>query len=77
MLGLNPLRRRKKADIPLLVMGGEQDAFFSPGLVRDTAHSYGVKAMLFPAMGHAMMLERDWRKVADAILGWLDANIAA
>jgi pimeloyl-ACP methyl ester carboxylesterase len=75
MLGLNPLRRWKKPGMPLLVMGAEQDAFFSPGLVRDTAHTYGVKAVTFPAMGHAMMLERDWRKVADVILGWLDTNI--
>ncbi|NJN45240.1 MAG: alpha/beta hydrolase [Candidatus Competibacteraceae bacterium] len=77
MLGLNPLRRWKKPDMPLLVMGAEQDAFFSPGVVRDTAHAYGVKAVTFPEMGHAMMLERDWQKVADVILGWLDANITA
>jgi pimeloyl-ACP methyl ester carboxylesterase len=71
MLGLNPLRLRTRPTLPLLVLGAEQDVFFSPGLVHDTARAYGARAVTFPDMGHAMMLERDWRAVAEHILAWL------
>jgi non-heme chloroperoxidase len=36
-----------------------------------TARSYGVEAEIFPGMGHGLMLERDWRKVAERVLAWL------
>ena len=58
--------------VPVLVLGGEQDAFFPPGAIESTARIYGVKAEIFPGMAHAMMLEPDWQRVADRILEWLD-----
>jgi hypothetical protein len=36
-----------------------------------TARTYGVKANIFPGMGHGLMLERDWEKPARQILDWL------
>ena len=59
------------AGMPVLVMGGEKDAFFPPGMIASTARIYGVTPTSFPEMGHAMMLEPDWQKAADRIIDWL------
>src|SRR5690554_5364143 len=59
---------------PLLVLGAEEDALFSPDMVKATAKAYGVGASILPNMAHAMMLERHWRTAADAILDWLRAE---
>jgi pimeloyl-ACP methyl ester carboxylesterase len=70
MMGLN-LASPKKVDVPLLVLGGESDAFFSQGDIEATARAYKTQAELFPNMAHDMMLEPRWRLVADRILRWL------
>ena len=57
--------------VPVMVLGGETDAFFPRDMVESTARVYGVTAEIFPDMAHAMMLERDWRHVADHIIAWL------
>jgi pimeloyl-ACP methyl ester carboxylesterase len=62
--------------VPVLVLGGEKDAFFPPNAIESTARVYGVTPHIFPAMAHAMMLERDWRRVADRIIEWV-GGIAA
>jgi hypothetical protein len=43
-----------------------------PDLVAATASAYGVEPVMFETMGHDMMLERDWRQLADAILAWVE-----
>ena len=58
--------------VPALVLGGGEDAFFSPAMIESTARGFGVKAEIFPDMAHAMMLEPEWQRVADRIIGWLD-----
>lgn len=63
-----PLSVRKS---PLLVLGAEFDHLIPVSLVEMTARSYGVKAEIFPGMGHGLMLERDWKKPAQRILDWL------
>jgi alpha-beta hydrolase superfamily lysophospholipase len=35
------------------------------------ARAYNTTVEIFPDMAHDMMLEPDWQKVADRILGWL------
>lgn len=74
MLGLNPLRLERRLDIPILVMGGGRDAFFSAGLIRDTARAYATEAVIFPELAHALMLEEDWKPVADCLLTWLNRH---
>ena len=37
-----------------------------------TARAYGVEPVMFKTMAHDMMLEPDWRKLADAILAWVE-----
>ena len=63
-------------DVPVLVLGGAQDAFFPPAVIESTARVYGVKAEIFPDMAHAMMLERDWQLVADRVIGWMDSLVS-
>lgn len=69
-MGELPQRWRMRLP-PLLVLGGEHDALFSPAAVRQTAAAYGVPACIFPDMAHAMMLERGWQGVADHVIEWL------
>lgn len=61
-----------RAEVPVLVLGAERDALFAPLMIEATARTCGVAAEIFPGMAHAMMLEPDWRKVADRILDWLE-----
>ena len=60
--------------VPVLVLGGERDAFFPPAMIESTARMRGVTPEIFPGMAHAMMLERDWQRVADRIIEWLHGN---
>lgn len=71
MLAFDPFAQRPDSRLPLLVLGAEQDAFIPAPQVEATARALGTGAMIFPDMAHAMMLEPDWRKVADHIAGWL------
>ena len=66
----------RATDVPALVLGGGQDAFFPPATVESTARMRGVKPEIFPGMAHAMMLDPDWRQVADRIIEWLRGNAA-
>jgi non-heme chloroperoxidase len=59
------------AKVPLLVLGSELDHLIPRSLVEMTAHSYGVKAEIMPGLGHGLMLERDWKTVAERIRTWL------
>lgn len=57
---------------PMLVIAAENDAVFTLDEERETARAYGTTAEIFPNMAHDMMLERDWQKVAQRIVSWLD-----
>lgn len=59
---------------PLLVLGAGKDALVPEAQVRMTAAAYGVEPLIFPALGHGLMLERDWGQVAAALLEWLQAR---
>jgi pimeloyl-ACP methyl ester carboxylesterase len=70
ILALNT-RRPERVKARMLVMGAEDDALFTPKQVRATAAAYHTEAIIFPHMGHAMMLEPGWQAVADRIIGWI------
>lgn len=59
---------------PLLVMGGVADGGVSVKEVRATALAYRTEAVLFPDMGHDLMLEPGWRTVGERIAGWLEGQ---
>ena len=70
LLGLN-LANPKKVKTPLLILGAEFDNAIAPDQVHATARAYKVKAEIFSNMAHDMMLEANWRSVAEKILSWL------
>lgn len=55
----------------LKIIGATHDLIIPASMVEMTARSYGVDAMLYPGMGHGLMLERDWTIVAQDIIDWL------
>jgi len=62
-------------DLPVLVIGAENDAFVFEGAIKATADTYRAEVEMFPNMAHAMMLERNWEAVAERMLGWLDGAL--
>ncbi len=73
-LNLVDVRRIKT---PMLVVGAQNDAILRPNQVEATARAYGVEPLMFDGMAHGMMLESDWRKVADAIIQWISTLTGA
>ena len=71
MLGLS-LPKPDKVSTPLLVLAAEKDAVFTVAQEQALAKAYGTTAEVFPEMGHNMMLEPDWEKVAGRILQFLE-----
>jgi non-heme chloroperoxidase len=59
-------------DVPVLVLGAENDSFVYRGGLDTTADTYRTKAEIFPGMAHAMMLDLGWESVAARIHGWLE-----
>jgi non-heme chloroperoxidase len=64
-------------EIPVLVLGAENDPFVYRGGLEATASTYRTKAEIFPNMAHAMMLDLDWESVAARIHGWLEDTAAS
>jgi pimeloyl-ACP methyl ester carboxylesterase len=62
-------------DIPVLVLGAENDSFVTRGGLETTADTYRTKAEIFPAMRHAMMLDLGWESVAARIHAWLEETL--
>jgi pimeloyl-ACP methyl ester carboxylesterase len=59
-------------DPPVLVLGSPHDAVVPTAALTRVARRYGVGPLLFPGMGHALMLDARWREPIDAILDWLE-----
>ena len=68
------LPRSGKIKTPLLVLGAENDRVFTVSEQRKTAQAYRTEAIIYPDMAHDMMLEQEWRQVADRILSWLKSR---
>jgi pimeloyl-ACP methyl ester carboxylesterase len=66
-------RLRRERCPPMLVLGAERDILVPPSDVEQAARTYGASAEIFPGMGHVMMLEGGWQKVADRIIEWTRA----
>jgi len=73
LLGIDLPSSTRSIDVPVLVLGGGRDAFISQGAVRATARRYRTKPVIFPDMPHAMMLDPEWRDVANYMRRWLDS----
>jgi pimeloyl-ACP methyl ester carboxylesterase len=77
LLGLDLPPSLPRLELPVLVLGAEQDGFLPAfsGALEATARTYRTRAEVFPAMAHVMMLDRGWEAVARRILDWLDATL--
>jgi pimeloyl-ACP methyl ester carboxylesterase len=64
-------------DIPLLFVSGAEDKVFPPTAIKRTAEAYGGDFVEVEGVAHEMMLDARWERAAEAILGWLNATLAA
>jgi len=68
------LPRPKYVQTPMLVLGAGKDKIFTTREVEATAKAYNTEAEIFPYTAHDMMLEINWRAIADRIIAWLQAR---
>ncbi len=60
-----------RIQVPVLIMGPEHDRFFTAAELRRTAAAYGTHAEMVAGIGHDMMLDQGWHRVADRIDTWI------
>ncbi|MEU4624354.1 alpha/beta hydrolase [Actinoplanes sp. NPDC023801] len=60
---------------PTLVVGSPDDRVVPRAALDRAAARYGGAPLLFPGMGHYLMLEPGWAEPIDAILDWLDKEL--
>lgn len=58
-------------DPPVLVAGSPDDRIVPQASLNKVAARYGGAPLLFPGMGHDMMLDAGWAEPIDAIIDWL------
>ncbi|MEU4691134.1 alpha/beta hydrolase [Actinoplanes sp. NPDC023714] len=66
-----PSLPRPAGRTPVLVVGSPDDRLVKPAALDRAAAVYGGAPLLFPGMGHDLMLEDGWAEPIDAILDWL------
>ncbi len=64
-------------DPPTLVVGSPDDRVVPRPALDRAAARFGGAPLLFPGMGHALMLQPAWAEPVDAILDWLAKELAA
>ncbi|MFI5933307.1 alpha/beta hydrolase [Actinoplanes sp. NPDC051494] len=62
---------------PVLVVGSPDDRIVPRTSLDRTAARFGSAPLLFPGMGHDLMLDTNWQEPIDAILDWLIKELAA
>jgi len=66
---------RPVGDPPTLVVGSPDDRVVPRKSLDRTAARYGGAPLLFPGMGHDLMLDAGWSEPIDAILDWLGKEL--
>jgi pimeloyl-ACP methyl ester carboxylesterase len=59
---------------PVLVLGSPDDGLVSRADLERVARRYHGAPLLFPGMGHDLMLDARWAEPLDALLDWLEKN---
>lgn len=65
------------AGAPVLVVGSPHDRLVPGRALERVARRYGGEPLLFPGMGHNLMLDARWKEPIEAILEWLDTELAS
>lgn len=60
---------------PVMVLGSPDDKVVPRSSLENVARRYGGAPLLFPGMGHDLMLDARWQEPIDAILDWLDKSL--
>ncbi|WP_249997772.1 alpha/beta fold hydrolase [Actinoplanes sp. M2I2] len=66
---------RPAGDPPVLVAGSPDDRVVPRASLDRTATRYGGAPLLFPGMGHDLMLDVTWSEPIEAVLDWLDKEL--
>jgi pimeloyl-ACP methyl ester carboxylesterase len=61
---------------PVLVLGSPDDRVVPASALTGAARRYASAPLLFPGMGHDLMLDARWQEPIDAILDWLEKDPA-
>lgn len=77
LMGLDLPPSTPSLDLPVLVLGAENDMFVFRGGIETTAETYRTRAEIFPGMAHAMMLDHGWQRPAARILDWVSMTLSA
>jgi pimeloyl-ACP methyl ester carboxylesterase len=72
MLGLG-LAGKFEAEMPVMVIGGEKDALFTPASQHSTAQRYNGACHIIAGAPHDIMLASQWRQAADLLVDWIKA----
>ncbi len=64
----------KEVRSPIHVMGAKDDAIVADYEIEATARAYGTEALIFDDVAHDMMLDPNWRGVADSMIKKLAAQ---
>jgi pimeloyl-ACP methyl ester carboxylesterase len=59
----------------VLVVGSPDDKIVPRQSLEWVAGRYGGAPLLFPGMGHDLMLDARWQEPIDAILDWLEKDV--
>jgi pimeloyl-ACP methyl ester carboxylesterase len=73
----HPARALPVGRPPVLVVGSPDDRVVPRSSLDRAAGRYGTAPLLFPGMGHDLMLDTNWVEPIDAILDWLGKELAA
>ncbi|BCY06535.1 alpha/beta hydrolase [Actinoplanes sp. L3-i22] len=66
---------RPVGDPPVLVVGSPDDRVVARKALDRAAAAYAGAPLMFPGMGHDLMLEESWAEPIDAILDWLTKQV--
>lgn len=65
----------RKPRIPALVIGGQLDALFAANRLYMTAAGWNGESCVIPRAGHMLMMDPQWRSVAEKIDDWLGVHL--
>jgi pimeloyl-ACP methyl ester carboxylesterase len=69
------LPKPKLVKTPLLVLGAENDIIVPPKEIEKTARAFNADYKIFPDTAHDLMLEHNWKSVADFMIHWLQKKV--